>query len=81
MSIPALQRTVRRGFALVIIQLGVMSGQLFSIQRTDETIATFVTLPLVLGAAFYLLVSVVRQSDVLTPPADEKTPHREESDS
>jgi len=59
MASPALQRTVRRGVALVLIQLGTVSAQLYELEPGGEgSIATFVTIPLFAGALPYLLCSL-----------------------
>jgi hypothetical protein len=56
----ALQRTVRRVGAVLTLQLAVVSAQLFTLQPTGESIATFVSLPLAVGAAVYLVGSGLR---------------------
>jgi hypothetical protein len=57
----ALQRTVRRVGALLLLQLGAISAQLYGIAPGGAgSIATFVTIPLFVGALLYLLGSVVR---------------------
>jgi hypothetical protein len=59
MASPALQRTVRRGIALLIVQLGAVSAQLHGIEPGgDGSVATFVTIPLFVGAVVYLLGSL-----------------------
>lgn len=62
MSSPALRRTCRRLTAVVLLQLGVISGQLFDLASNDGggSFATFLTVPIVAGAALYLLGSVGR---------------------
>jgi len=66
----ALQRTVRRVAALLLLQLGAVSAQLYEIDSGGEgSIATFVTVPLFVGAVLYLLGSVVwNLGDVRGPP-------------
>lgn len=56
----ALQRTVRRVGAILTLQLAALSAQLFTLQPTEETIATFVSLPLAVGAGLYLVGSGLR---------------------
>ena len=60
MASPALQRTVRRGVALVLLQLGAISAQLYEIDPggSEGSVATFVTIPLFVGALLYLLGSL-----------------------
>lgn len=61
MSDPALRRTVRRGFALVLVQLAVVSAQLYdAFGGGDDTITTFTSLPIAVGAVVYLLGSLGR---------------------
>jgi len=62
MSSPALRRTCRRLTAVVLLQLGVISGQLFDLGSNDGggSFATFLTLPIVAGAGLYLVGSVGR---------------------
>lgn len=61
MASRALQRTVRRGIALLLVQLGAISAQLSEIRPGgDGGVATFVTIPLVVGALLYLVASLVR---------------------
>ncbi|ELZ91448.1 hypothetical protein C440_14079 [Haloferax mucosum ATCC BAA-1512] len=74
MPITALHRTVRRGFAVVIIQLSVMSAQLHDIQGSGETIATFITLPLFFAGAGYLVLSLVHQAFVPADTVDSREP-------
>jgi hypothetical protein len=61
MPSPALQRTVRRGIALVLLQLGALSAQLYELEPGGDegSVATFVTIPLFVGALLYLLGSLV----------------------
>ena len=68
---PALRRTVRRVVALLLLQLGAISAQLYELEPggSEGSIATFVTVPLFVGALLYLLGSVVRGlGDVRDPP-------------
>jgi hypothetical protein len=68
---PALQRTVRRVVALLLLQLGAISAQLYEIEPggSEGSIATFVTVPLFVGALLYLLGSAVRGfGDIRDPP-------------
>jgi hypothetical protein len=60
MDTPALQRTVRRTVAVLLLQLGAISAQLYEIDPggSEGSIATFVTIPLSVGAALYLLGSL-----------------------
>ncbi|MFC5367281.1 hypothetical protein [Salinirubrum litoreum] len=62
MSSPALRRTCRRLIAVVLLQLGAISAQLFEATPADGTgsIATFVTIPIFVGAGLYLLGSLGR---------------------
>jgi hypothetical protein len=66
----ALQRTVRRVAALLLLQLGTISAQLYEIDSGGEgSIATFVAIPLFVGAFLYLLGSVVwNLEDLRDPP-------------
>ena len=60
MATPALRRTVRRATAVLLVQLAAISAQLYEIRPSgDGSIATFVTIPLVVGALCYLLGSVL----------------------
>jgi hypothetical protein len=56
----ALQRTVRRGVALLLLQLGAISAQLYEIEPggSEGSVATFVTIPLFVGALLYLFGSL-----------------------
>ncbi|AXG05755.1 hypothetical protein DU500_04495 [Haloplanus rubicundus] len=60
MASPALQRTVRRGVALVLLQFGTISAQLYEIDSggSEDSVATFVTIPLFVGSLCYLLGSL-----------------------
>jgi|GEM_PF-4076474 len=60
MATTALQRTVRRGIAVLIVQLGAISAQLYEIDPggSEGSIATYITIPLFVGALLYLLGSV-----------------------
>lgn len=62
MSSPALRRTCRRLTAVVLLQLGAISAQLFEAVPTDGTgsIATYVTIPVVVGSGLYLFGSLGR---------------------
>jgi len=56
----ALQRTVRRCTALLLIQLGIVSAQLYdAFGGGGSTVTTWTTLPLVVGALAYLLGSLL----------------------
>ncbi|WP_276258231.1 hypothetical protein [Haloglomus litoreum] len=70
----ALQRTVRRVGAVLVLQLGVISAQLFTLQPTRETIATFVSLPLAVCAGLYLLGSGLRSLVGVKEEADRLAP-------
>ena len=52
MASTALQRTVRRGVAILLLQLGAIPAQLYGIDPggSEGSIATFVTIPLFVGA-------------------------------
>jgi hypothetical protein len=54
----ALQRTVRRSAALILVQLGVLSAQVYAVAGSGSSIATYTTLPLSVGAVAYLFGSV-----------------------
>jgi len=60
MDTPALQRTVRRTVAVLLLQLGAISAQLYEIDPggSEGSIATFITIPLFVGALLYLLGSL-----------------------
>jgi hypothetical protein len=60
MASPALQRTVRRGVALVLLQFGAISAQLYELEPrgSEGSIATYITIPLFVGALCYLLGSL-----------------------
>jgi len=70
----ALQRTVRRVGAILTLQLAVLSAQLFTLQPTEESIATFVSLPLAVGAGCYLVGSVLRSLVGVTEEAERLAP-------
>lgn len=78
MSSPALRRTCRRLTAVVLLQLGAISAQLFEAVPTDGTgsIATYVTIPLFVGAGLYLVGSLGRS--VLRMGDGEATTAKEE---
>jgi hypothetical protein len=60
MTDAALQRTVRRCTALVLLQLAVVSAQLYdALGGGGSTITTWTTLPLVVGALGYLFGSLL----------------------
>ena len=60
MASTALQRTVRRGVAILLLQLGAISAQLYEIDPggSEGSIATYITIPLFVGALLYLLGSL-----------------------
>jgi len=60
MDTPALQRTVRRTAAVLLLQLGAISAQLYEIDPggSEGSVATFITIPLFVGALLYLLGSL-----------------------
>jgi hypothetical protein len=56
----ALQRTVRRCTALLLVQLGVVSAQLYdAFGDGGSTVTTWTTLPLVVAALAYLFGSLL----------------------
>ena len=60
MTDAALQRTVRRCTALLLLQLGIVSAQLYdAFGSGGSTITTWTTLPLVVGALGYLFSSLL----------------------
>jgi hypothetical protein len=60
MASPALQRTVRRVVAVLLLQLGAISAQLYGLEPGggEGSIATYITIPLFVGALLYLLGSL-----------------------
>jgi len=60
MASTALQRTIRRGVAILLLQLGAISAQLYEIDPggSEGSIATYITIPLFVGALLYLLGSL-----------------------
>ena len=56
----ALQRTVRRCTALLLLQLGIVSAQLYdALGGGGSTITTWTTRPLVVGSLGYLFGSLL----------------------
>jgi hypothetical protein len=56
MASPALQRTVRRVVAVLLLQLGAISAQLYELEPggSEGSVATYITIPLFAGALVYL---------------------------